>query len=64
MDITTAIAQLDKERAFLGLGMLELLQDIEKDGDMVYSERTMRAYRVFMRQATQNSICPEMAFQL
>jgi hypothetical protein len=33
--------------------MLELLQDIEKDGDMVYSERTMRAYRVFMRQASQ-----------
>ena len=53
MDITTAIAQLNKERAFLGLGMLELLDDIEKNGEMVYSEKTMRAYRVFMRQATQ-----------
>jgi len=53
MEITTAITQLNKERDFLGLGMLELLQDIEKNGDMVYCERTMRAYRVFMRQATQ-----------
>jgi hypothetical protein len=53
MEITTAITQLNKERDFLGLGMLELLQDIEKHGDMVYCERTIRAYRVFMRQASQ-----------
>jgi hypothetical protein len=53
MDITTAIAQLNKERDFLGLGMLELLQDIEKDGAMVYCDKTMRAYRVFMREASQ-----------
>jgi hypothetical protein len=53
MEITTAITQLNKERDFLGLGMLELLQDIQKNGEMVYCEKTMRAYRVFMRQATQ-----------
>ena len=53
MTITIAIAQLKKEQEFLGLGMLELLDDIEKNGEMVYCEKTMRAYRVFMRQATQ-----------
>jgi hypothetical protein len=53
MNITTAIAQLDKEREFLGMGMLELLQDIQENGDMVYCERTMIAYRVFMREGTR-----------
>ncbi len=48
MKIETAIKQLNKEQAFLGLGLLELLKDIDKVGAMVYSEKTMIAYRVFM----------------
>ena len=31
MKIDTAIAQLNKEREFLGLGFLELLEDIQKE---------------------------------
>jgi hypothetical protein len=53
MNITTAIAQLNKEQKFLGLGLLELLQDIQKNGAMVYSEKTMIAYRVFMVQGAR-----------
>ena len=44
MKIETAIGILEKERQFLGMGFLELLQDIQKDGRMVFSERTMEAY--------------------
>ena len=51
MRIETAIAQLNKEREFLGLGMLELLQDIQREGSMIYSDRTMTEYRVFMQDA-------------
>jgi len=48
MKIETAINILEKERQFLGLGFLELLQDIQKDGRMVYSEKVMEAYERFM----------------
>jgi hypothetical protein len=50
MNITTAIAQLKREQEFLGQGLLELLQDIQKDGRMVYSEKTVQAYRVFVAE--------------
>lgn len=53
MKITTAIAQLDKERDFLGLGFLELLQDIQKHGRMIYSEKTMTAFSVFMDEGAK-----------
>ena len=53
MKIDTAIKQLNKERTFLGLGLLELLQDIQKHGRMIYSERTMEAYRVFMGEGSK-----------
>lgn len=53
MTITTAIAQLNKEREFLGLGLLELLADIQKHGFMVYSNKTMIAYTVFMREGAR-----------
>jgi hypothetical protein len=53
MNITTAIAQLNKEQEFLGLGLLELLADIQKNGRMVYSERTMQAYQVFMAEGAR-----------
>ena len=53
MKITTAISQLEKERQFLGLGFLELLQDIKKHGRMVYSEKTMIAFGFFMEDAAK-----------
>ena len=53
MQITTAIKQIQKEADFLGMGLLETLQDIQKNGRMVYSERTMEAFVVFMQQGQQ-----------
>ena len=48
MKIETAISILEKERQFLGMGFLELLQDIQKEGRMVYSEQVMVAFNRFM----------------
>lgn len=48
MKIDTAIRLLEKERAFLGIGFLELLQDVQRYGRMVYSEKVMEAYNRFM----------------
>ncbi len=48
MKIETAIGILEKERQFLGMGFLELLQDIQKHGKMIYSEKTMQAFERFM----------------
>jgi len=48
MKIETAIGILEKERQFLGLGFLELLQDIQANGKMIYSERVMEAFDRFM----------------
>jgi hypothetical protein len=53
MKIDTAIKQLNKEQEFLGIGLLELLQDIQKHGRMIYSERTMDAYGVFMVEGSK-----------
>jgi hypothetical protein len=53
MQIATAIAQLQKEQEFLGIGLLELLADIQKNGRMVYCERTMIAFRVFMAEGAK-----------
>jgi hypothetical protein len=53
MDITTAIAQINQEAEHLGLGLLETLLDIQKHGEMVYSDKTMRAYRVFMAEGAK-----------
>jgi hypothetical protein len=50
MQITTAIKQIQKEADFQGMPLLETLQDIQKNGRMVYSERTMEAFVVFMQQ--------------
>jgi hypothetical protein len=48
MKIETAINVLNKEREFLGMGFLDLLQDIQKYGKMIYSERVMEAFERFM----------------
>lgn len=48
MKIETAIKILNKEREFLGMGFLDLLFDIQKQGRMVYSQKVMEAYDRFM----------------
>ena len=53
MQIATAIKQIQKEADFLGMGLLETLQDIQKNGRMIYSERTMEAFVVFMQQGQE-----------
>lgn len=53
MQITTAIKQLQKEAEFMGIGMLEVLQDIQKNGKMLYCQTTMEAYRVFMAEGSK-----------
>ena len=50
MQITTAIKQIQKEADFQGMGLLETVQDIKQHGRMLYSERTMQAFVVFMQQ--------------
>jgi hypothetical protein len=53
MKITTAIAQLQKEAEFMGIGFLETLQDIQKNGKMVYCQKTMEAFQVFTAQGAR-----------
>ena len=53
MQITTAVKQIQKEAEFQGMGLLETLQDIQKHGRMLYSERTMEAFVVFMQQGQE-----------
>jgi len=53
MQITTAIKQIQKEADFQGMGLLETLQDIKKNGRMMYSERTMEAFVVFVQQGQE-----------
>jgi hypothetical protein len=53
MKIETAIKQIQNEADFQGLGLLETLQDIQKHGRMMYSERTMEAFVVFMQQGQE-----------
>jgi hypothetical protein len=53
MQITTAIKQIQKEAEFQGMGLLEVLQDIKQHGRMMYSERTMEAFVVFVQQGQE-----------
>jgi hypothetical protein len=53
MKITIAISILEKERNFLGLGLLELLQDVQKNGRMVYSNQVVEATSVFMTEGVK-----------
>ena len=45
MKMQTAIKQIKKECDFQGLGFVEVLEDIQKYGRMLYSEKTMDAYQ-------------------
>jgi hypothetical protein len=53
MQITTAVKQIQKEAEFQGMGLLEVLQDIKQHGRMMYSERTMEAFVVFIQQGKE-----------
>ena len=53
MQITTAIKQLNKEAEFMGIGLLEVLQDIKQHGKMLYCEKTMEAFVVFVQQGQE-----------
>ena len=53
MKIETAIKQIQKEADFMGMGLLEVLQDIQKNGKMLYCEKTMEAFVVFVQQGQE-----------
>ena len=53
MQIATAIKHLHKEADFQGMPFLDTLQDIQKHGRMIYSERTMEAFVVLMQQGQE-----------
>ena len=53
MKLQTAIAQLNNEVEFMGMGLLEVLQDIQKHGKMLYCEKTMEAYCVFTAEGAR-----------
>lgn len=46
MKLETAIRQLKKEADFVGWTAPEIVRDIARHGRMLYSERTMQAFRV------------------
>ena len=46
MKLETAIKQINKEAAFIGWSGPAIIEDIAKHGRMLYSERTMQAFRV------------------
>ena len=46
MKLETAIKQIKKEAEFVGWNVPDIVRDIAKYGRMLYSERTMEAYRV------------------
>jgi hypothetical protein len=48
MQRATAMAQLQKECVFLGMNFFELIKDIQINGRMVYSEKTVEAYHTYM----------------
>ena len=45
MKMQTAIKQIQKESDFQGLTFVEVLEDIQKHGKMLYCEKTMDAYQ-------------------
>ena len=45
MKMQTAINQIKKECDFQGLTFVQVLEDIQKYGRMLYSEKTMDAYQ-------------------
>lgn len=48
MQRSTAMAQLQKECVFLGIEFFDLIKDIQINGSLVYSEKTIEAYHKYM----------------
>ena len=46
MKLAIAIRQIQKEAAFVGWNVPDIVRDIARHGRMLYSERTMAAFRV------------------
>ena len=46
MRLETAIKHIKKEAEFLGFSFSEVLEDVRVAGPMVYSERTVEAFRI------------------
>jgi hypothetical protein len=52
MKLTTAIAVLEKDAKFLGMGLLEYIKFV-KANPLAQPQKTMDAYRVFTAEATK-----------
>jgi hypothetical protein len=57
MQITTAIKQLNKEAEFMGIGLLEVLQDIKQHGNMLYCEKNNGSVCCFYATRPRD-VCP------
>ena len=53
MKRSTAFAQLQKECVFLGIEFFDLIKDIQINGRMVYSEKTVEAFQTYMEMYAQ-----------
>lgn len=53
MNRSTAFAQLQKECVFLGIEFFDLIKDIQINGQMVYSEKTIEAFQTYMEMYAQ-----------
>jgi hypothetical protein len=51
MKVETAIKQIQNEAKFLGMEFLDVIQDVEKFGRMIYSERVVEAVRIVREKA-------------
>ena len=46
MKTITAMSVIQKEARFLGMSIVEVMQDVQKHGRMMYSDRVVEAVRV------------------
>ena len=60
MQLETAVKQIQQESEFLGMNVLAVMEDIEKQGRMVYSEKTVEAFNT-VRIAGAKFFAPYLA---
>ena len=48
MKYTTAVNQIKKECDFLGMTLVQVVQDVQKYGRMIYSQRTVEAVKIYV----------------
>ena len=56
MQRSTAFAQLQKECVFLGIEFFDLIKDIQINGRMVYSQKTVEAYHTYMEMYAETDL--------